>query len=126
MAKRAAPRAKSDLNDAGAAVANDQTEPATNASTEIVGAIEGIRMLITALLKIVLHSIATVFLVGAHAISFAAASMSCIVTTLVTVASGAMRLTMEPRILPPISTNSCTSASNMFAMLSRQRTNPVT
>src|SRR4029079_19337780 len=51
-----------------------------------------------------------------HAISLASASTCSIVTALVTLASGAMRLTIGPSTLPPSSTNSCTPASNMFAM----------
>src|SRR4051812_24884038 len=61
-----------------------------------------------------------------HAISFATTSISSIVTTLVTLASGAMRLTMAPSTLPPSSTKSSTPAAAIFAMLSRQRTTSVT
>ena len=52
--------------------------------------------------------------------------MSAIVTTLVAVASGAIRLTIGVSTLPPISTNSVTPAANIAATLSRQRTVPVT
>ena len=48
------------------------------------------------------------------------------VTTLVTLASGTMRLTIPPSTLPPSSTNSATPAPAMFATHSRQRTMPVT
>src|SRR6187200_950626 len=48
-----------------------------------------------------------------HAISFASASMSSMVTTLVTLVSGEIRLTIGPRTFPPSSTNSSTPASDI-------------
>ena len=56
----------------------------------------------------------------------ASASTSAIVTTLVTLASGAMRLIIGPSTLPPNSTNSVTPAATMASTDSRQRTMPVT
>src|SRR5689334_20337358 len=55
-----------------------------------------------------------------YAISFASASMSSIVTTLVTLTSGAIRLTIPASTLPPSSTNSSTPAAAILATLSRQ------